>query len=389
MNIHEYQAKELFKRYGVPVHEGRIACSAEEAYRSARELPRPAGSRIVVKAQVHAGGRGKGGGIKIVDSPEEARAAAAAILAQKKLVTPQTGPEGKVLEKILLEITFPIEKEYYASVVLDRSAAKPCMIVSEAGGMEIEEAAAKSPEKMIKEHFSPDRGLEEAAAEKLAGRIIRDRDKAKIFASVFRAIAKLFLELDASLVEINPLALMKNGRVVAIDAKINFDDNGLYRHPEIAGLRDPSQEDPREVEAKKYDLSYVGLEGNIGCVVNGAGLAMATMDIIKYAGGEPANFLDVGGGASKEKVAAAFKIILRDPSVKAVLVNIFGGIMRCDVVAEGILAACAEVGVRVPLVVRLEGTNVEEGKAILKKSSLNIVSATTFADAAEKVVAAL
>ena len=388
MNIHEYQAKEIFKRYGIPVHEGRVAKSADEAFQCAQELTSP-GHSFAVKAQVHAGARGKGGGIKIVKFPEEVRDAARQILA-KKLVTPQTGPEGKPVDCVLIETTTKLQKEYYASVVLDRSVAKPCLILSEAGGIEIEEVAAKDPEKILKWHFHPDQGLRPADAQRLAGRLAAgDPGKAPSFAKIFQAMAKIFLELDASLVEINPLAVMGSGEVIAIDAKINFDDNGLYRHPEIAALRDPHQEDPREVEAKKYDLSYVGLDGNIGCIVNGAGLAMATMDIIKYAGGEPANFLDVGGGANKEKVTAAFKIILKDPKVKAILVNIFGGIMRCDVVAEGILAAVAEIGVKVPLVVRLEGTNVKEGKEILKRSSLKIISAAGFAEAAQKVVAAL
>jgi succinyl-CoA synthetase beta subunit len=262
------------------------------------------------------------------------------------------------------------------------------MKMLEAGGIEIEEVAAKHPEKILKTHFCPNQGLQKKEAVRLAARLISEVSTQDIFAEIFEAMSKIFLELDASLVEINPLAMMQSGNMIAIDAKINFDDNGLYRHPEIAQLRDPSQEDPREVEAKKYDLSYVGLDGSIGCIVNGAGLAMATMDIIKYAGGEPANFLDVGGGASKEKVAAAFKIILTDPQVKAILVNIFGGIMRCDVVAEGVLAAVNEVGVHVPIVVRLEGTNVKEGKEILKNSSLNIIAANTFAEAAEKVVGA-
>ena len=387
MNIHEYQAKEIFKRYAIPVNEGSVAQTAEEAFEIAKKL-RGAGHFFAVKAQIHAGGRGKGGGIKIVKTPEEVKAAARNLLG-KKLTTPQTGGEGKLVSQVFVEATAEIEKEYYASIALDRSAARPCLIVSEAGGMDIEEVAAREPEKIFKRLFSPQDGLGPDEAASAANQLTRDSRTAQIFASLFQPLAKLFLDLDASLVEINPLAVMSSGEVIAIDAKINFDDNGLYRHPEIAALRDPSQEDPREVEAKKYELSYVGLDGNIGCIVNGAGLAMATMDIIKFAGGEPANFLDVGGGASKEKVAAAFKIILQDPNVRAILVNIFGGIMRCDVVAEGILAAVKEVGVKVPLVARLEGTNVNEGKEILKKSGLNIISASTFAEAAEKVVAAL
>ncbi len=387
MNVHEYQAKEIFQKYGIAIHPNALARTAEEVYDIAKKWMKP-GVEIAVKAQVHAGGRGKAGGVKVVHSPEEARDLAKKLLGTR-LVTFQTGPDGNPVDSILLEQTSPLAKEYYASIVLDRSVYKPCLIVSEAGGMNIEEVAHTNPEKLIKAHFSPEAPMDEKQALEVAGRLNLAPDHTKSFASVFIAISKIFLDLDASLIEINPLAIMKNGKVIAIDAKINFDDNALYRHPEIAALRDPAQEDPREVEAKKFDLSYVGLEGSIGCIVNGAGLAMATMDIIKYAGGEPANFLDVGGGANKEKVAAAFKIILKDARVKAILVNIFGGIMRCDVVAEGILAAIKEVGVKVPLVVRLEGTNVEEGKAILKASGLKIISASEFSEAAEKVVAAL
>ncbi len=387
MNVHEYQAKEIFKKYDIPINEAQIALNPEEVFNIAKKYVKP-GFQIAVKAQVHAGGRGKGGGIKIVLTPEDARDASKKIFGMQ-LVTPQTGPEGKPVNSILIEQTSPIKKEYYASVVLDRAAFKPCLIVSEAGGMDIEEVAKKNPEKILREHFSPDTGLEPARAEQMSAKLNLTPEQAKVFAKTFVSLSRLFIELDASLVEINPLAIVESGKVIAIDAKINFDDNALYRHPEIAQLRDPSQEDPREVEAKKFDLSYVGLDGSIGCIVNGAGLAMAPMDIIKYAGGNPANFLDVGGGAGKEKVAAAFKIILKDAHVKAILVNIFGGIMRCDVVAEGILAAIQEVGVKVPLVVRLEGTNVNEGKEILKKSGLNLISASEFSEAAEKVVAAL
>ncbi|OGW78519.1 MAG: succinate--CoA ligase subunit beta [Omnitrophica bacterium GWA2_52_8] len=387
MNIHEYQAKEVFRRYGIPVHDGVLAKTPDEAFNGAKQLAQP-GKTLVVKAQVHAGGRGKGGGIKLVKTPEEAKSAAAKILGMN-LVTPQTGAEGRPVDQVLIEATTKITKEYYASIVLDRQEAKLCLIVSEAGGMEIEEVAEKDPEKILKLHFAVEGGLSREAAAGLARKLTSDGPRAEAFEKIFQALAKLCAELDASLVEINPLAVMESGRVIAIDAKINFDDNALFRHPDILALRDPRQEDPREVEAKKFDLSYVGLDGNIGCIVNGAGLAMATMDIIKYAGGEPANFLDVGGGAGKEKVAAAFKIILTDPKVKAILVNIFGGIMRCDVVAEGILQAVDEVGVKVPIVVRLEGTNVKEGKAILARSSLNIITAETFSDAATKVVAAL
>ena len=387
MNIHEYQAKEIFKRYGIPINEAEVSTTPDQAFAIAQRLNKP-GHEIAVKAQVHAGGRGKGGGIKIVHNAEDAKTAAKKMFGMQ-LVTPQTGPEGKPVHEVLIELTSKIEKEYYASIVLDRSAAKPCLIFSAAGGMDIEEVAAKQPEKISKEHFCPDQGVDPVKAKAIADRLVSNPAQAKIFADTFVAMSKIFVDLDCSLIEINPLAILANGKVIAIDAKINFDDNALYRRTEIAALRDPSQEDPREVEAKKFDLSYVGLDGNIGCIVNGAGLAMATMDMIKYAGGEPANFLDVGGGATKEKVAAAFKIILTDPKVKAILVNIFGGIMRCDIVAEGILAAIKEIGVHVPLVVRLEGTNVNEGKELLKKSGLNIITAPGFAEAGEKVVASL
>jgi len=387
LNIHEYQAKEIFKRYGIPINPSRLVHTSEEAFQAAKELSKP-NHAFAVKAQVHAGGRGKGGGIKIVKTPEEVRGAAKKMIGMD-LVTPQTGPEGKPVQKLLIETTTGLKKEYYASIVLDRGTAQPCLIASEAGGMEIEEVAAKEPEKILRTHFSPDKPLDPKQALSVAKKLISDEKNAKTFAQIFEAMSKMFLELDISLVEINPLAVMTTEEIVAIDAKINFDDNALFRHADIASMRDVSQEDPREVQAKKFDLSYVGLEGNIGCIVNGAGLAMATMDIIKYAGGEPANFLDVGGGANKEKVEAAFKIILRDPKVKAILVNIFGGIMRCDVVAEGILSAVKGTSIKVPLVIRLEGTNVDKGKEILKKSSLNIISASKFEEAAEKVVASL
>lgn len=393
MNIHEYQAKEIFKRYGIPVNEGRVASSAEEADAAAKAIFEK-GKSLVIKAQIHAGARGKGGGVKLTDSPEKIRDIASQLLG-KNLITPQTGPEGKPVDKVLIERTSGLKTEFYTSVILDRSAALPCLITSKAGGIDIEEVAAKQPEKIIKKHFSATEGLDESSALAVAVKLTEDKTQQAVISKILQAMAKIFLELDASLVEINPLAVMNSGKVIAIDAKINFDDNALFKHPEIAALQDMRQEDPREVEAKKYDLSYVGLNGNIGCIVNGAGLAMATMDIIKYAGGEPANFLDVGGGADQKKVAAAFKIILTDPHVKAVLVNIFGGIMRCDVVAEGILAAVDELkksgkfGTKeIPIVVRLEGTNVNEGKAILKNSTLKVISAASFEEAAQKVVEA-
>lgn len=395
MNIHEYQAKEIFTRYGIPGHERFVAFSADEAFEGARQRATEEGRFYIVKAQVHAGARGKAGGIKVARSPEEVRDRTAAMLGTQ-LVTHQTGAEGKPIDKVLIEVTEEILKEYYASVVLDRSLAKPCLIVSEAGGMNIEEVAVEDPSKILKTYFSAESGLDQETARRTAARLVADSSKVDAFAEIFQAMSKVFLDLDCSLVEINPLAIMKSGGVVAIDAKINFDENAGFRHPELAELFDPRQEDPRELEAMKYNLSYVGLTGNIGCIVNGAGLAMATMDIIKQAGGEPANFLDVGGGASKEKVAAAFKIILADSNVRAILVNIFGGIMRCDIVAEGILNAVRELNPEgnslpgnIPLVVRLEGTNVEQGKTLLEQSGLKIIPASGFEDAANKVVQAL
>jgi len=386
LNIHEYQAKEIFSRYGIPVHAHRVVSSAEEACRVAGELAEP-GSLFVVKAQVHAGGRGKAGGIKLVRSVEEVKDVAGQLIGSE-LKTIQTGSSGKPIDRLIVEATRDIAKEFYVSVVLDRVAEKPCLIVSEAGGMDIEAIAATEPQKIIRRHFDSTAGLNEKDVASLAERLIQDQSHANLLKQVFMGMAQLFLELDASLVEINPLAIMDNDEMIAIDAKINFDDNALFRHPDIAALRDPRQEDSRESEAKKFDLSYVGLDGNIGCIVNGAGLAMATMDIIKFAGGEPANFLDVGGGANQEKVAAAFKIILKDPNVKAILINIFGGIMRCDVVAEGVLEAVTEVGVKVPIVVRLEGTNAEQGKKILQNAPFKIISASSFGEAAEKAVEA-
>lgn len=385
MNIHEYQAKEIFKKYGIPVGKNILVYSAEEAFKAAQELALIGGG-VVVKAQVHAGGRGKGGGIKLVKTPEEARDLTKKFIGGK-LVTPQTGEEGKPIDSVLIEVLSKLDKQYYVSVILDRSAGKPCLIFSEAGGMDIEEVAHTAPEKILKLHFELT-GLDAKTADSFSAGFEKSQAPGQSFSRIFQALSKIFLELDASLVEINPLAVTGDGQLLAVDAKINFDDNALYRHPEIEKLRDPNQEDSRETEAKKFDLSYVGLDGNIGCAVNGAGLAMATMDIITFAGGKPANFLDVGGGASKEKVAAAFRIILKDPKVKAILVNIFGGIMRCDVMAEGILAAASELGLKVPLVVRLEGTNAEEGKKILNQSGLKIISAENFEDAAKKAVEA-
>ncbi len=383
MNLHEYQAKEILSQFGISVPAGKVARTPEEAERAAAEI---GGDKFVVKAQIHAGGRGKAGGVVLVSGREAVKNAAQKLLG-KTLKTPQTGPAGQPVDQVLVQIQTDIAKEFYAAVVLDRSVAKPCLIFSASGGMEIEEVARKSPEAIWKKTFSANKGLSQAEAETfLQGTARRAPGGNKMLAPILAGLAKVFLEMDASLVEINPLAQLSSGEFSAVDAKIRLDDNGLERHPELAELYDERQEDPRETEAKKFGLSYVGLEGNIGCMVNGAGLAMATMDLIKLAGGEPANFLDVGGGASKEKVTAAFKIILTDPKVQAVLVNIFGGIMRCDVIAEGILAAVKEMDLKVPLVVRLEGTKVKEGKEILKKSSLKIISAETLEDAARKVV---
>lgn len=382
MNLHEYQAKEILSQFGISVPAGKVAHTPEEAERAAAEI---GGEKFVVKAQIHAGGRGKAGGVVLVSGREAVKNAAQKLLG-KTLKTPQTGPAGQPVDQVLVQIQTEIAKEFYAAVVLDRSAAKPCLIFSASGGMEIEEVARKSPEAIWKKTFSARSGLEISELDGfLSGGRFRPEEVSEL-SGILASLAKVFLEMDASLVEINPLAQLSSGEFSAVDAKIRLDDNGLERHPELAKLYDERQEDPRETEAKKFGLSYVGLEGNIGCMVNGAGLAMATMDLIKLAGGEPANFLDVGGGASKDKVTAAFKIILTDPKVQAILVNIFGGIMRCDVIAEGILAAVKEMDLKVPLVVRLEGTKVKEGKEILKKSGLKIISAETLEDAARKVV---
>lgn len=394
MNIHEYQAKEIFRKYGIPVSSGRLAKTPDEAYAAAQAVYTQ-GEIIATKAQVHAGGRGKGGGIKIAKTPDDVKAFAQKILGTN-LVTPQTGPEGKPVHSIWMESSLGLKKEFYVGIVLDRATCQGCVIASAAGGMDIEEVAAKTPEKIIRKLFSVTAGLAKADAVQVAAKLIEDKKYQDQLADVFVALAKIFVELDVSLIEINPLAIMDDGKLLAIDAKINFDDNALFRHPEIAAMYDPSQDDSREVEAKKFDLSYVGLDGEIGCVVNGAGLAMATMDIIKYEGAEPANFLDVGGGASQEKVAAAFNILLSDKRVKAILINIFGGIMRCDVLAKGILQAVETLSPerrkqldRTPIVVRLEGTNAKEGREILAQSNLKLFSVSDFKEAAQKVVAEL
>ena len=384
MNIHEYQAKEILKRYGVAVPQGYPAFTPEEAYEAAKKLDTPV---IVVKAQIHAGGRGKAGGVKVCKSKEEVKEAAAQLLG-KKLVTHQTGPDGKVVQRLYVEAGCDIAKELYLGVVIDRASRRVTLMASTEGGMEIEEVAAKSPEKILKETVDPAVGIMPYQARKLAyGLGLKDKE-AQAMVKFILALERCFEECDCSLAEINPLAVLKDGSVLALDAKMNFDSNALYRHKDIEAMRDFNEEDPREVEASKFDLSYIGLSGNIGCMVNGAGLAMATMDIIKLHGGEPANFLDVGGGASTEKVTEAFKLILSDKNVKAVLVNIFGGIMKCDVIAEGIIAAAKAMSINVPVVVRLEGTNVELGKKLLAESGLKLISADSMTDAAKKVIAA-
>ncbi len=385
MNIHEYQAKAILKKYGVNVPEGYLAESPEEALEAAKKI----NSNIyVVKAQVHAGGRGKAGGIKVCKSPEEVKEVAKNMLGMK-LVTHQTGPEGKIVNKVYIEAGCNIEKELYLGIVVDRSIGRVTLMASTEGGMEIEEVAKNHPEKILKESVNPVTGILPFQARKISyGLGLKDKI-AQGMVKFILSLEKCFEECDCSLAEINPLVVTKEGDVLALDCKMNFDDNALFRHKDIEALRDFSEEDIREVEASKYDLSYIGLNGNIGCMVNGAGLAMATMDIIKLHGGEPANFLDVGGGASTEKVTEAFKLILSDKNVKAVLVNIFGGIMKCDVIAQGIISAAKAISIKVPVVVRLEGTNVELGKKMLQESGLSLISATDMTDAAIKVVSAV
>ena len=385
MNIHEHQAKEVLRGYGVPVPRGIAAFTVDEAVAAAQKLGGPV---WVVKAQIHAGGRGKGGGVKVVRSIDDVRKEATRMLGMT-LVTHQTGPHGRVVRRLYIEDGSAIDRELYLSALVDRGTSRVAFIASTEGGMDIEEVAKHSPEKIETFQIEPAAGYQAyvgrdiAAALKLAG------DQAKQCGKVVEGIYNAFIAKDMSLLEINPLVVTKDGNVVCLDAKINFDDNAIFRHKDVAELRDPDEEDPMEREAGKYDLSYVKLDGTIGCMVNGAGLAMATMDIIKLYGEEPANFLDVGGGASREKVTAAFKIIVSDPNVKGILVNIFGGIMKCDIIAEGIIAAAKEIHLSVPLVVRLEGTNVELGKEILAKSGLPIVSGNDLADAAQKIVAAV
>jgi succinyl-CoA synthetase beta subunit len=384
MNIHEYQAKELLKRFGVPVPRGRMASTAREAGAIAREL----GGTCVVKAQIHAGGRGKAGGVKLAKSAEEAEKIAGDLLG-KTLVTHQTGPEGREVRRLLVEEGLPIEREFYLGMVLDRAVSRVTVIASPEGGVEIEEVARRSPEKILKEVIDPAVGLLPFQCRRLAYSLGLRQSEVGSFTALLQALARAFVDLDCSLAEINPFARTKDGKLLALDAKINIDNNALFRRPEIESLRDLNEEDPKEYEASKLGLSYISLDGNIGCMVNGAGLAMATMDIIKLSGGEPANFLDVGGGATKDRVIEAFKIILSDRRVKGVLVNIFGGIMRCDVIAEGIVEAARSVQVSVPLVVRLQGTNVDQGRKILSESGLAITPAETMGEAAEKIVKAV
>ena len=384
MKIHEYQGKEVLAKHGVAVPRGIVITEAEAARAAAEEL----GGKVVVKAQIHAGGRGKGGGVKLADNPDEAVKLAGEILGMT-LVTKQTGPEGKLVRTVLIEEALPIDRELYLGVVLDRTEGFPVMMASKFGGMEIEEVAAENPDAILKAHFDPDVGLHPYLSRKLAFGLGLEGDAFKAGTKFMHALAKAFGETDASLLEINPLVTTTDGKVIALDAKMNVDDSALYRHKDIAEMRDIHEEEPLEVEASKFDLNYIKLDGNIGCMVNGAGLAMATMDIIKHYGGEPANFLDVGGDASQERVAAAFRILLSDSSVQGVLVNIFGGIVRCDMVANGVIAAAKEVNLSVPLVVRLEGTNVEAGRKALAESGLDLIVGEGMADAAEKVVAAV
>jgi succinyl-CoA synthetase beta subunit len=383
MKIHEYQGKELLRKFGVPVPRGLVARSPEEAYQAAKELGTAV---VVVKAQIHAGGRGKGGGVKLAKSADEAREVAQKMLGMK-LITHQTGPEGREVRVLLIEEGLPIDKEFYLGIVLDRASGRPVFMASEAGGMDIEEVAAKTPEKILKETVDPAVGFRAFQARKLAFGLGIGSDLIGQAVKFMQSLYNAYEQMDASLMEINPFLLTKDNRLIALDAKVNFDDNAMFRHKEFLDLRDLNEEEPLEIEASKFDLNYIKLDGNIACMVNGAGLAMATMDIIKLAGGEPANFLDVGGGASQERVEAAFRILLADENVKAVLINIFGGIVRCDMVARGVVEAVKKLGIEVPVVVRLEGTNVEEGQRVIRDSGLNFTVAKGMKDAADKVVA--
>lgn len=387
MKIHEYQAKGILKKYGVAVPRGAMATTREEAEAVAKDLMNSGATGVVVKAQIHAGGRGKGGGVKIAKSVEEASDLAGKILGMK-LVTHQTGPEGRIVHRLLVEETLPIEKELYLGILVDRGEGKPVFMASAAGGMDIEQVAAETPEKILKQYIDPGMGLEPFQARKIAFALGLKPAQINPAVQFLTSLYRAFLETDASLVEINPFISCTDGRLFALDAKLTFDDNALFRHADLRELRDVTEEDPLEVEASKYNLNYIKLDGSVGCMVNGAGLAMATMDIIKYAGGMPANFLDVGGSANAEQVAHAFEILLSDKSVRAVLINIFGGILRVDMLANGVVEAARKTNIQLPVVLRLEGTNVQEGKKILMESGLNFVVAETMKDAADKVVAA-
>jgi succinyl-CoA synthetase beta subunit len=387
MKIHEYQAKEILKKYGVAVPRGMMAATREEAEAAAKDLLGSGATGVVVKAQIHAGGRGKGGGVKIAKSVEEAGEIAGKMLGMK-LVTHQTGPEGRIVHRLLVEETLPIEKELYLGILVDRGEGKPVFMASAAGGMDIEQVAAERPEAILKQYIDPGMGLEPFQARKIAFTLGLKPQQINPAVQFLTGLYRAFLESDASLVEINPFISCTDSRLFALDAKLTFDDNALFRHADIRELRDVTEEDPLEVEASKYNLNYIKLDGNVGCMVNGAGLAMATMDIIKYAGGMPANFLDVGGSASADQVAHAFEILLSDKSVRAVLINIFGGILRVDVLATGVVEAARKTNIQLPVVLRLEGTNVQEGKKILMESGLNFTVAETMKDAADKVVAA-
>ena len=387
MKIHEYQAKAILAKYGVAVPRGEMATTVQEAEGIARRLMDNGSQVVVVKAQIHAGGSGKGGGVKIAKSVEEAGELAGKMLGMT-LVTHQTGPEGRVVRRLLIEEGLPIERELYLSMLLDRQEAKLLVMASQAGGMEIEQVAAEHPELILKEHIEPAVGLAQYQSRKIAFGLGLNGKLVNQAVAFLSALYKAYLDTDASMVEINPLITTKDGRLFALDAKVNFDDNALFRHQDIRDLRDITEEDPLEVEASKYGLNYIKLDGNVGCMVNGAGLAMSTMDIIKYAGGMPANFLDVGGGANEEQVTHAFEILLSDKNVRAVLINIFGGILRVDTLANGVVEAARKMNIQLPIVLRLEGTNVEQGRQILKESGLNFIVAETMKDAAEKVVAA-
>ncbi len=383
MKIHEYQAKAILAAHGVPVPQGEVVLNAGEARAAAQRL---GGGTVVVKAQIHAGGRGKGGGVKVVKNPDEAERATADIVGMR-LVTYQTGPDGQVVQRVLIEQGLKIKRELYLGIVLDRASEKPVLMVSQEGGVEIEKVAHETPERIVKEFIHPGVGLSGFQTRKLAFALGLSGPQVAQASKLMTAVYETFKATDATLIEINPLIVTEEGNLLALDAKMNFDDNALYRHHDLKDLRDLAEEAPLEVEASKFSLNYIKLDGTVGCMVNGAGLAMATMDIIKLAGGEPANFLDVGGGANAEQIRNAFKILMSDKSVKAVLINIFGGILRCDVLAEGVIAAVKELGVPVPIVIRMEGTNVEQGKQMLKDSGLNFTTADAMDEAAQKVVA--